>query len=384
MDSSVDLIFNLHENEYMLKILLVYDDFQELSKVELQLKKIGFDVVGITSEFSLAEQLLAFNPQIIVAQGRTAKVSSASVGRRLRESVRWDGKIVLVFYPNAKPQPTELLKIRMDVGIEYPVEPTKMIQVLAQLGGLDSNILLDKLIKGMTSESQDTDSDDATTYSSAQDRSSVYVSGSGTQEQKSSQKFGSGLNAKNENLSDESGLSGKSSQAISVSDAMEALSKMNVPGGPSVADVSLDLKGIIETPKSQNSSLNGKTQEREKPKTLAALSQSESEAQKLKSSFEINSQELNKLPRDPVMQELENLLQKKSTVNSAPPIRDTARHVKYQEYVKTIPVLEMSSIKRKEAKTRLKDLIKDLDKKGLEDQDVLRREYVKALFKKEG
>ena len=447
----------------MLKILLVYDDFQELTSVELMLKKIGFDVVGITSEFSLAEQLLSFNPQIVVAQGRTAKVSTANVGRRLRESARWDGQSVLIFYSNAKPQPTELLKIRMDVGLEYPVEPTKMVQVLAQLGSLDANQLLDKLIKNMADTATAQTNKDSTTFSNRSDRDSVFVSG-GTQAPETNQKFGgaAGADARKAltgaaaEAEARKTLSGSAAEAEARkalnSAAAEAEARKALGGFETEEEARKALLGEDYTDDSKNS-LTGSAADAEARKALSgggsgtsnsgverpltakeAMEQlargfatdQETQANKdvkgkagsdsnnplfplnskdsgssasnvgganfnpaadpnqITGKFDVNPFQLENMPQDPLMQELENLLQKKPDLSLNPPIKDPARHKKYEEYMKTIPIQHMASIKRREAKLRLRDLIKDIDKPGLQDQDVLRREYVKALFKKQG
>lgn len=423
----------------MLKILLVYDDFQELTSVELMLKKIGFDVVGITSEFSLAEQLLSFNPQIIVAQGRTAKVSTANVGRRLRESVRWDGQSVLVFYPNAKPQATELLKIRMDVGLEYPVEPTKLVQVLAQLGSLDTNQLLDKLIKNMSPDAAHSSNKESANFSNRTETESVFVSGGG-KTQEANQKIGgsaSGLDAKSilsgssESQDAKSKLSGSGanqdakSRLGGAAGSEEAKSKIGGAGsadnksgksnidGSSGADEAGSLKGSpdsdseqqnifgnfnpsgdgLQNPKggrnSENSGplfpLNKSSDENSSSNTGGKISNQNDDPNHLKNSIDANTFALNNSQQDPLMNELENLLQNKPDLSLNPPaIQDSARNKKYQEYMKSIPVQQLASIKRREAKLRLKDLIKDMDDTELKDQDVLRREYVKALFKKEG
>ncbi len=410
----------------MLKILLVYDDFQELTSVELMLKKIGFDVVGITSEFSLAEQLLSFNPQIIVAQGRTAKVSTSNVGRRLRESVRWDGHSVLVFYPNAKPQATELLKIRMDVGLEYPVEPTKLVQVLAQLGSLDANQLLDKLIKNMTPDAANSNNRESTNFSKRTESESVFVSGGG-QAQEVSQKIGGstpGMDAKSILTGSNSSQDAKSKlgEAAGTEEAKSRTSgtgstdsesgNSNV-GGLSGSEQSRDLKGGpdsnsdkqnifgnfdpssdgLKNPKGNNFSENGgplfplnkSSDENFSANVGGKFSNLNNDPNNSKNSFDVNPLSLNNPQRDPLMNELENLLQSKPDLSlKLPAIQDSARNKKYNEYMKSIPIQQLASIKRREAKLRLKDLIKDLDATDLKDQDVLRREYVKALFKKEG
>ncbi len=410
----------------MLKILLVYDDFQELTSVELILKKIGFDVVGITSEFSLAEQLLSFNPQIIVAQGRTAKVSTANVGRRLRESVRWDGQSVLVFYPNAKPQATELLKIRMDVGLEYPVEPTKLVQVLAQLGSLDANQLLDKLIKSMTPDAANSSNKESTSFSNRTESESVFVSGGG-KAQDANQKIGglnSSMDAKsiltgtNTSQDAKSKLGGAAGTAeaksrIDGAGSSDSESGNSNVGGSSGSDQSRALKSGLDSnsskqnifgnfdsssdglknPKGNNTTekggplfpLNKSSDENSATNVGGKLSNKNNDPDNLKNSSDANPFSLDKPQQDPFMNELENHLQNKPDLSLNPPaIQDSARNKKYNEYMKSIPIQQLASIKRREAKLRLKDLIKDLDDSDLKDQDVLRREYVKALFKKEG
>lgn len=369
----------------MLKILLVYDDFQELTSVELMLKKIGFDVVGITSEFSLAEQLLSFNPQIVVAQGRTAKVSTSNVGRRLRESARWDGQSILIFYPNAKPQPTELLRIRMDVGLEYPVEPTKMVQVLAQLGSLDSNQLLDKLIKSMATEPASTGGSANTSFSNRAESDSVFVSGSKLEKETAASYGGA------------AGANSEAQKALSNSE-LPAATENKISGSTQAPDTKQGVAGGVQDPASQQNlkgtneaghqnplfPLGGKAEENSS-NSVTGSTLNNDDPMGLKGGFG-NAFQLGNLTNDPLMQELENLLQNKPdlSLKKNPSIQDEARHKKYEEYMKTIPIQQLSSIKRTHAKTRLRDLIKDIDKHELEDQDVLRREYVKALFKKEG
>lgn len=273
----------------MLRILLVYDNFQELTSVELTLKKIGFDVLGITSEFSLAEQLLAFNPQVVIAQGKSAKVSSAGVGRRLRESLRWDGQSILIFYSDSKPQPSEFLKMRMDVGLEYPVTTTQMIQVISQLAGLDSHLLLDKLAKSPQQESDPATSTSRSSLDAFEKTESVFVSGS------------SGLEP------------AEKSQVISSGDV------------PAVAPTPI---------------------------------------------------------QDPVLQELEDMLMGKPKPSAPPAIQDSKRAQVYANILKNQPPLEAQSFSKTDAKARLRDLVEPLSKESFRNQDDLRREFVKALFKR--
>ena len=113
---------------YMNKILLVYEDYADLMAVESTLKRVGFDVVSVSSEYSLQQQMLAFNPDVVVGAGRGGKVSSLGVGKRLKEMARWHGKSVLIFPANFKPSPQDLIKIRVDMILEAPVLPSVLFK----------------------------------------------------------------------------------------------------------------------------------------------------------------------------------------------------------------------------------------------------------------
>jgi hypothetical protein len=162
--------------ERMHKVLLIYDDYTELNNVQTTLKKIGFDCVGISSEFSTNQQVLSFNPDVVVGFGKGTKVSSVGVGKRLKEMPRWNGKTVLIFSAGVKPKPEDLLKIRMDVVLEAPVPINRLVQVLASLTGQDDKALLNKLAL-KTQASLDSAKQAAKDAQKAKSQDSVFVSG---------------------------------------------------------------------------------------------------------------------------------------------------------------------------------------------------------------
>lgn len=139
-------------NRTMVKVLLVYEDFSELTLTQTYLKKIGFDVVGISNEILIHDQILSFNPDIIVANGKNMKVSSFSVGTKLKDSGKYQGKVILVVTKGVRPAAHEMIKMKMDGLIETPVEPEKLIQILCRLSGLAFDIVLDKLHKARLSD----------------------------------------------------------------------------------------------------------------------------------------------------------------------------------------------------------------------------------------
>lgn len=140
----------------MNKLLLVYEDYPDLMAMETTLKKVGFDVIGLTNEVSVPEHILSFNPDLVMAYGRGPKVSSLNVGKKLKDMSRWTGKSVLILPTGVKPSPEEFLKIRMDLLLDAPVSPTRAIQVIAKLLNQNEASLLDRLQKLASPESSAT------------------------------------------------------------------------------------------------------------------------------------------------------------------------------------------------------------------------------------
>lgn len=132
----------------MIKILLVYENYNNLISVETSLKKIGFDVLGITNEYSLSEKILSFNPDLILASGEaTGKVKTQTIGEKLREITRWQGKVILVFSENQDPTPEDLIRVRADQVLVEPVAIPTLLTTIAMLMRLDARVLLERLMR---------------------------------------------------------------------------------------------------------------------------------------------------------------------------------------------------------------------------------------------
>jgi len=129
------------------RVLLVYEDSTESSHIEITLRKVGFDVETIPGELSLSEKLLSFNPDVIVAHGKGIKLQTLSIGKKLKESFRYMGKVVLIFPAGAVPQQQELRKARLDVLVEAPVGTLNLAETLLKLTGRYQENILDKLVR---------------------------------------------------------------------------------------------------------------------------------------------------------------------------------------------------------------------------------------------
>lgn len=129
----------------MRKVLLVYDDFNEMTLTESTLKKLGFDVVGISNEYLLSQKMLEFAPDTVVVAGGNSKVNSVSVSAKLKENKKFNGKVIVVLPPGLKINPHDLLRMRMDRIFEGPVSQKALIEGLAALMDQDQSALLEKL-----------------------------------------------------------------------------------------------------------------------------------------------------------------------------------------------------------------------------------------------
>ena len=129
----------------MNKILLLYENYQELMSIESVLKQVGFDVIALSSENMLSDQMLAFYPDAIICSGEGGRVNPLAVGKRLKELNWWQGKSILLFPENFKPIPQDLVKIRVDLIFDSTVENVRLVQVLANLFGHSESNLLERV-----------------------------------------------------------------------------------------------------------------------------------------------------------------------------------------------------------------------------------------------
>lgn len=131
----------------MKKVLLVFEDYHELTRTESFLKKVGLDILGIQNEKQIPQQLLGFRPDLILAQGVGSKVNIIHVGRKMQEQPKWQGKVICLLPPGFQIPPADLLKMRLDAALELPLEPLRLMEAIAKKLGLEPQALMDKYMK---------------------------------------------------------------------------------------------------------------------------------------------------------------------------------------------------------------------------------------------
>lgn len=129
------------------KILLVFEDYTELVAVESTLKKIGFDTIGLTNEYSVAERVLGFNPDLVVVASSGQRLSVLNVGKKLKEMKKWTGKTILCFTSQNHPSPQDLIQMRSDHIFNQTLEPVQLVEIMIQILDIEDAHILEKLSK---------------------------------------------------------------------------------------------------------------------------------------------------------------------------------------------------------------------------------------------
>ncbi|MGE3759396.1 MAG: hypothetical protein AB7H97_16655, partial [Pseudobdellovibrionaceae bacterium] len=131
----------------MARIMIILEDFNEMTFMESALKKVGFDTMGLLNETNLPDKMMIFNPSVVLSRGRGNRLSGLGVAKKVREMKKSEAKVALIFAPDAKPQPQELMGIRLDVILETPLNLARTVEVLARLCNIDAAPMLEKLNK---------------------------------------------------------------------------------------------------------------------------------------------------------------------------------------------------------------------------------------------
>lgn len=135
------------------RVLLAIDDIQYSRHVEMTLRKVGFDVESINSEYNLNDSLLTFNPDYIVCRGQGARLTTLGLGKRLKDT-KFNGKVVLIFPENFQPSSEDLIKLRMDLMLFEPISTLRLAVQLFSFSKTDVEIIRDKLLKFAITDNQ--------------------------------------------------------------------------------------------------------------------------------------------------------------------------------------------------------------------------------------
>jgi hypothetical protein len=129
----------------MKRILLVIEGFNELAYTETLLKKVGFDCTGTQNELGIAEKILSFRPQVMLATCKGKKVKGETLIERLNGKGLHLPHLVLLASGDQKFTEFERSHSQAQHILISPVAPAQLIEALADVLEMDSANLLKKM-----------------------------------------------------------------------------------------------------------------------------------------------------------------------------------------------------------------------------------------------
>lgn len=129
------------------RILIAVDNNAYAGHLEMTLRKVGYDIENTSTEYNLSEKLLSFNPDIIIAKGNSTRLSALNIGRKLKDSIRFAGKVVLVMAGNQKLSPSDLSGIRTDLMLFEPIGAMGLTMQVLNMDPLRKKTMQEKLIR---------------------------------------------------------------------------------------------------------------------------------------------------------------------------------------------------------------------------------------------
>jgi DNA-binding response OmpR family regulator len=130
----------------MKKILLCIEDYNEMLFLEGLLKKLGFVVETIRNETAIAERVLGFSPEVVIASGDGQKINGGRVSKKVKKKGS-STKLILLF-PRLKLRNQNILtQYEADAAVETPLNPRSIINSICQVCGISPDAIIQKFEK---------------------------------------------------------------------------------------------------------------------------------------------------------------------------------------------------------------------------------------------
>jgi hypothetical protein len=129
------------------RVLIACDQIQYANHVEMTLRKVGFEVEVMTTEFNLSEKLLTFNPDMIIVRGQSTKLSTMSIGKKIKDNLKYSGKVILILAQDHKISPEDLAKVKMDLLLFEPMGALRLTLNILNLDPERREMMQDRLLR---------------------------------------------------------------------------------------------------------------------------------------------------------------------------------------------------------------------------------------------
>ena len=136
-------------HQFMQKVLLVIDEFNELEAMESLFKRLGFDVLALGKESLVADALLGFHPELALISFKARNVDGVRLATKLKTlkptAAQVSIKVALVWatgMPAPKMNPESAWIV--DAMVEVPLKPVLVIQMVSRLLNIPEYQLMKK------------------------------------------------------------------------------------------------------------------------------------------------------------------------------------------------------------------------------------------------
>ncbi len=128
----------------MKRILLISEDFNEMTFLETLLKKLGFDTLGIQNPAIAQEKAMTMNPEMLILSDF---IKGHSTHQLLEAMVGYRPNMLVILMKGDVGSQTEHVSEFVNKAIKSPVDPVDFIQSIAEVGKLNADVLLEKFYK---------------------------------------------------------------------------------------------------------------------------------------------------------------------------------------------------------------------------------------------
>lgn len=128
----------------MKRILLISDDFNEMTFLETLLKKLGFDAMGIQSPSVALDKAMTINPEMVILSDF---IKGQSTHQLLEALVSYRPNMFVILMKANLGASTDHVTEFVNKSVKSPVDPADFIQSICEVAKLNSDQYLEKFYK---------------------------------------------------------------------------------------------------------------------------------------------------------------------------------------------------------------------------------------------
>jgi DNA-binding NtrC family response regulator len=131
----------------MVRILVLMEDYAELTQTRSLLKRVGCDVDAANSEVGFKEKILSLKPDVLVVSGIGKKINPVNISKKLSEISGINCKIILILAPGVRISLNDLAENKFEAFLESPFDPMRLMKLISKFSNGKANDLEERFQK---------------------------------------------------------------------------------------------------------------------------------------------------------------------------------------------------------------------------------------------